>query len=167
MAKTRGAKTPSPSTRTRASRVSPVQDSMTEPSQPPVVPPSVEGAPPDMTSYDAQPGALAGPEHQEIPQPEHPEEPQPVEIPTDMRAPTLAIPSIGPMPEVASSAPPATPGTLPVVPAASEPHPSESSIAISISKFRGLCHTLQTLTATQSVLAQTAIRAHRDQLIAT
>ena len=46
MAKTRGAKTPSPSTRNRAPRVVIVQDSMTEPSQPLVVPPSIEGTPP-------------------------------------------------------------------------------------------------------------------------
>ncbi|XP_034684094.1 gibberellin-regulated protein 14-like [Vitis riparia] len=46
MAKIKGAKTPSPSARTKALRVSPVQDSMTEPSQPPAVPPSVEGVPP-------------------------------------------------------------------------------------------------------------------------
>ena len=67
------------------------------------------------------------------------------------------------------SAPPATPRTPPVVPATSEPHPSESSIAVSILKFRGLCHTLQTLTATQSILTQQmeAIRTHQDQLIAT
>ena len=73
------------------------------------------------------------------------------------------------MPKVASFAPPATPGTPPVVPATSEPHPSESSITISILEFRGLCHTLQTLTATQSVLAQqmAIVRAHQDQLIAT
>ena len=106
-----------------------------------------------MTAYDAQPGAPAGPEHPEIPQPEHPEEPQLVEIPTDIRAPTCAVPFTGPTPEVAFSALPAIPGTPPVVPAASEPHPSESSIAISISEFRGQCHTLQTLTTTQSVLA--------------
>ena len=104
-----------------------------------------------MTAYDAQPEASAEPEHPEIPQPEHPEEPQSVQLPTDIRAPAPAVPSIGPMPEVASSAPPATPGTPPVIPAASEPHPSESSITISISEFRGLCHTLQTLmVATQS-----------------
>ena len=73
------------------------------------------------------------------------------------------------MPKVASFAPPATPGTPPVVPATSEPHPSESSITISILEFRGLCHTLQTLTATQSVLVQqmAIVRAHQDQLIAT
>ena len=79
------------------------------------------------------------------------------------------MPSTGPTPKVGSSAPPVTPETPPIVPTASESHPFESSIAISISEFRGLCHTLQTLTATQSVLAQqmTAIRAHQDQLIAT
>ena len=72
------------------------------------------------------------------------------------------------MPKVASFAPPATPGTPPVVPV-SKPHPSESSITISILEFRGLCHTLQTLTATQSVLVQqmAIVRAHQDQLIAT
>ena len=107
-----------------------------------------------MTAYDAQPGAPTGLEHPEIPQPEHLEEPQQVEIPTDIRAPAPTVPSIGPMPKVASSAPPATPGTPLVVLVASEPHPSESSIVISISEFRGLCHNLQTLTATQSVLAQ-------------
>ena len=115
-----------------------------------------------MTTYDAQARAPARPEHPEIPQPEHLEEPQQVEIPTDIRAPAPTVPSTGPMPEVASSAPSATPKTPLIVPAASKPHPSESSIAISISEFRGLCHTLRTLTATQNVLAQqmAAIRAH-------
>ncbi|RVW45812.1 hypothetical protein CK203_086291 [Vitis vinifera] len=107
-----------------------------------------------MTTYDAQARAPARPEHPEIPQPEHLEEPQQVEIPTDIRAPAPTVPSTGPMPEVASSAPSATPKTPLIVPAASKPHPSESSIAISISEFRGLCHTLRTLTATQNVLAQ-------------
>ncbi|RVW77428.1 hypothetical protein CK203_048030 [Vitis vinifera] len=62
------------------------------------------------------------------------------------------------MPEATSYAPPTTPETPPVVPATSVPHPSESSISISISEFRGLCHTLQTLTTTQSVLAQSISR---------
>ncbi|KAL6342778.1 hypothetical protein AAG906_016612 [Vitis piasezkii] len=57
-------------------------------------------------------------------------------------------------PGATSSTPPTTPGTPPVVPATSAPPPSESSITISSSEFRGLCHTLQTLTATQSVLVQ-------------
>ena len=78
------------------------------------------------------------------------------------------MPSIVLTPEATSSAPFTIPRTLLVVPATSAPHPSESTIAMSISDFRGLCHTLQTLTATQSVLAQqmVVVRAHQDQLIA-
>ena len=115
-----------------------------------------------MMAYDAQPGAPTGPEHPEIPQPEHPDEPRQVEIPTDIRVSAPIVPSTGPMPKATSSAPPATLGTPPVVPVASEPHPSESNIAISISEFRGLCHTLHTLTTTQSILTQqmAPIRAH-------
>ena len=120
-------------------------------------------------AYDAQPRAPAGLEHPEIPQPEHLEEPRQVEIPMDIRVSAPVVPSTGPMPKATSSAPPATPGTPPVVPVASEPYPSGSNIAISISEFRGLCHTLHTLTTTQSILTQqmAAIRAHQDQLIAT
>ena len=102
-----------------------------------------------MTTYDVEPGAPAGLEHPEIPQLEHPEEPRPIEIHVDTRAPAPAVPSTRPMLEVAPSAPLGTPGTPPVAQATSEPpHPSQSSIAISSSEFRGLCHTLQTLTAT-------------------
>ena len=108
-----------------------------------------------MTAYDVQPGAPAAPKLLERPQPEHLEEPRPIEIPTDMRALAPTVPFIGPMPKVASPAPFAIPGTPPIVPATSEsPLPSESRIAISISEFRGLCHTLQTFTATQSILTQ-------------
>ncbi|RVW63633.1 hypothetical protein CK203_056928 [Vitis vinifera] len=38
----------------------------------------------------------------------------------------------------------------PVVPATSAPPPSKSSITISTLEFRGLCHTLQTLSTTQN-----------------
>ena len=69
-----------------------------------------------MTTYDVEPGAPVGPEHPNIPHPEHPDEPQPIEIPADVRAPAPAVPSIWPMPEVAPFAPPATPGTPPVIP---------------------------------------------------
>ncbi|KAL6318417.1 hypothetical protein AAG906_041182 [Vitis piasezkii] len=80
-----------------------------------------------MTAYDVEPGAPVGPEH--------PKEPQSVEIPAGMRAPASAVPSTGPMPKVASSAPPTTLGTLPVISSTSEPSPpSESRIAISISE---------------------------------
>ncbi|KAL6340602.1 hypothetical protein AAG906_010510 [Vitis piasezkii] len=94
-----------------------------------------------MIAYDAEPGAPARPEHPEIP--------QPVEILADMRAPAPVVPSTGPMPEVAPT-PLATPGTPPLVPSTSKPPLlSKSRIAISISEFRGLCHTLQTFTATE------------------
>ncbi|RVW78734.1 hypothetical protein CK203_059334 [Vitis vinifera] len=123
-----------------------------------------------MTAYSAEQGAPAGAEHLDIPHPEQPEEPQPVEIPADMRAPAPIMPSTEPIPEVAPSAPPATPRTPPVIPATSEPSSSsEPRIAISISEYRGLCHTLQTLTTSHSILAQemTALRAHQEQIIAT
>ena len=56
MAKTRGAKTLSLSGRHRAPRVVLVQDSMTEPSQPLVVPPSIESAPlsPPLRQYETK-----------------------------------------------------------------------------------------------------------------
>ena len=123
-----------------------------------------------MTAYDVQPGAPAAPKLLERPQPEHLEEPRPIEIPADMRAPAPVVPSTGLMPKVAPSARPTTPGTPPVIPSTLESlPPSESRITISISKFRGLCHTLQTLTTSQSILTQqmTALRAHQEQIIAT
>ncbi|RVW23672.1 hypothetical protein CK203_093982 [Vitis vinifera] len=98
----------------------------------------------NMTAYSAEPGAPAGAEHPDIPHPEQPEEPQLVEIPANITKP---------IPEVAPFAPPATPQTPHVIPATSEPSPpSKPRIAISIFKYRGLCHTLQTLTTSQSIL---------------
>ena len=68
------------------------------------------------------------------------------------------------------SAPFATPQTPPVIPSISEPPPSsEPRIAISIFDYRGLCHTLQALTTSQSILTQQmiALHAHQEQIIAT
>nr|CAN60512.1 hypothetical protein VITISV_042502 [Vitis vinifera] len=123
-----------------------------------------------MTAYSAEPGAPAGVEHLEIPHPEQPQEPQPIETPTDTRAPAPAVPSAEPIPEVAPSASPATPRLPPVIPATSEPSSSfEPRTIISISDYRALCHTLQALTTSQSILTQemTALRAHQEQIIAT
>ena len=114
----------------------------------------------NMTTYSAESGAPAGAEHSDIPHPEQPEEPQPVEIPADITEP---------IPEVAPFAPRATPQTPPVIPATSKPsHPSEPRIAMSISEYRGLCHTLQTLTTSQSILSQemTVLHDHQEQIIA-
>ena len=123
-----------------------------------------------MTTYGVEPGAPTGLEHPEIPHPEQPEEPQPIETTTDKRAPAPAVPSTEPIPEVSPFAPPATPWTPHVIPSISESSPSfEPRIAISISEYRGLCHTLQALTTSQSIMAQqmTALRAHQEQIIAT
>nr|CAN82693.1 hypothetical protein VITISV_044325 [Vitis vinifera] len=125
-----------------------------------------------MTAYVAPPGAPARPAHLEIPQDEQslqPQQPQQAEIPTKIILLAPAAPFTVPMPKVTFSTPPTIPRTPPVVPATSAPPPFESTITISASEFRGLCHTLQTLTTTQSVLAQqmAVIRAHQDQLIAT
>ena len=125
-----------------------------------------------MTTYGAEPGAPAGPEHLEIPHPERLEEPQRVEIPVDIRAPAHAANAAPaePIPEVAPSAPPATPQTPLVIPPTSEPSPSsEPRIAIPILECRGLCHTFQALATSQSILTQqmTALRAHQEQIITT
>ncbi|RVW34651.1 hypothetical protein CK203_106438 [Vitis vinifera] len=123
-----------------------------------------------MTAYSVEPGALTGVEHPEIPHPEQPEEPQPIEIPTDTRAPAFAVPSTKPIPEVAPSASPATPRPPPVIPTTSESSSSfEPRTTISISEYRALCHTLQALTTSQSILTQemTTLHAHQEHIIAT
>ncbi|RVW42740.1 hypothetical protein CK203_109868 [Vitis vinifera] len=73
----------------------------------------------------------------------------PIETPADTRAPAPVVPSAEPIPEPSSSAEPRT--------------------TISISEYRALCHTLQTLTTSQSTLTQemAALRAHQEQIIAT
>ena len=100
-----------------------------------------------MTAYDgADQGAPAGPEH-----PEHPEEP--VEIPANTPPPAPAVASTEPILKVAPSAPQVTPSTPRVIPPISEPSPSsEPRIAIPIIEYRGLCHTFQALTTSQSIL---------------
>ncbi|KAL6349786.1 hypothetical protein AAG906_001673 [Vitis piasezkii] len=76
---------------------------------------------------------------------------RPVEIPVDITPPAHAPPAVAspePIPEVAPSAPQATPRTP---------------------TYRGLCHTFQALATSQSILTQqmTALRAHQEQIIAT
>ena len=124
----------------------------------------------NMTAYSAEPGAPVGVEHPEIPHAEQPQELQPIETPADTRAPAPAVPSAEPIPEVAPSASPATPQPSPVFSATSQPSSSaEPRTTISISEYRALCHTLQALTTSQSILTQemAALRAHQEQIIAT
>ncbi|WJZ95197.1 hypothetical protein VitviT2T_013985 [Vitis vinifera] len=124
----------------------------------------------NMTAYSAEPGAPAEVEHPGIPHAEQPQEPQPIETPADTRAPAPVVPSAEPIPEVAPSVSPATPQPSPVFSATSQPSSSaEPRTTISISEYRALCHTLQTLTTSQSTLTQemAALRAHQEQIIAT
>ncbi|RVW79170.1 hypothetical protein CK203_051328 [Vitis vinifera] len=110
----------------------------------------------NMTAYSAEPGAPAGVEHPGIPHAEQPQEPQPIETPVDTRAPAPADPT--------------TPQPSPVFSATSQPSSSaEPRTTISISEYRALCHTLQTLTTSHSTLTQemAALRAHQEQIIAT
>ncbi|RVW72471.1 hypothetical protein CK203_060486 [Vitis vinifera] len=114
-----------------------------------------------MTAYGADQGAPAGPEHPD----------QPIKIPTDTTATLpLQVASTEHILEVAPSAPQATPRTPLLFHPISEPSPSaEPRIAISIIEYRGLCHTLQALATSQSILTQqiTTLSAHQEQIITT
>ncbi|RVW69182.1 hypothetical protein CK203_059597 [Vitis vinifera] len=74
------------------------------------------------------------------------------------------------IPEGIPIAAPAIPRAPPVAPASSQPSTSaEPRMAIPISEYRELCRSLETLTASQSSLAQemAAIRACQEQMLAT
>ncbi|RVW70919.1 hypothetical protein CK203_059981 [Vitis vinifera] len=95
---------------------------------------------------------------------EQPELPQPAEIPAARRASPDHIPEGIPIASPTISRAP------PVTPASSEPSTSaEPRMAIPISEYRDLCRILQTLTASQSSLAQemAAIRARQEQMLTT
>ncbi|RVW59381.1 hypothetical protein CK203_103222 [Vitis vinifera] len=109
-----------------------------------------------LTAYVAPQGSpdmLAPPKPPQDEQPPQTQQAQQAEIPIEIIPPAPPAPSTLPTPEATSSAPPTTPEVPPVVPVTSSPPPSESSITISTSKFRGLCHTLQTLSTTQEPTA--------------
>ncbi|RVW11838.1 hypothetical protein CK203_085688 [Vitis vinifera] len=95
---------------------------------------------------------------------EQPGRPQPAEIPVARRASPRHIPEGIPIASPTISRAP------PVTPASSEPSTSaEPRMAIPISEYRELCRSLQTLTASQSSLAQemAAIRACQEQMLTT
>ena len=74
------------------------------------------------------------------------------------------------IPEGITVAAPAIPRAPPAAPASSQPSTSaEPRMAIAISEYRELCRSLETLTASQSSLAQemAAIRACQEQMLAT
>ncbi|KAL6340632.1 hypothetical protein AAG906_010540 [Vitis piasezkii] len=153
MAKMRGAQATSPSVRNTRLRASPARDSMSEAPQASAKP-SEGGVPPSppQRRYETRrppttPRARnSRPRNQLVASFKESR----AEIPTEIIPPAPTTPSIVSTPEATSSAPPTTLETPPVIPATSAPPPSESTITISASELRGLCHTLQTLTTTQS-----------------
>ncbi|RVW99481.1 hypothetical protein CK203_038492 [Vitis vinifera] len=99
------------------------------------------------------------PQHEQLPQV------QQDEILTDTPPPAPAAHTSVHMPEATLPASPITQGAPPVRPATSTPPPSsEPTVTISLAEFRGLVHSLQTLSTTQdSIIQQMAtIRAHQD-----
>ncbi|RVW15320.1 hypothetical protein CK203_085630 [Vitis vinifera] len=92
--------------------------------------------------------------------------------PSEPQAPQPAARRASPrhIPEGIPIAAPAIPRAPPVAPASSQPSTSaEPRMAIPISEYRELCRSLETLTASQSSLAQemAAIRACQEQMLAT
>ena len=74
------------------------------------------------------------------------------------------------MPEAIHPTSPLTQGAPPVMLATPAPPPSsEPTVTVSLTEFKGLVHSLQTLSTTQDSLFQqmATIRAHQDQIIAT
>ncbi|RVW73715.1 hypothetical protein CK203_054982 [Vitis vinifera] len=92
------------------------------------------------------------------------------EILTNTTPPALAAHTSVHMPEATLLASPIAQLAPPVVPATLAPPPSsEPTVTVSLTEFRGLVHSLQTLSTAQDSLIQqmTTICAHQDQIIAT
>ena len=92
------------------------------------------------------------------------------EILTNTTPPALAAHTSVHMPEATLLASPIAQLAPLVVPATLAPPPSsEPTVTVSLTEFRGLVHSLQTLsTAQDSIIHQMAtIRAHQNQIIAT
>ncbi|RVW27962.1 hypothetical protein CK203_094103 [Vitis vinifera] len=123
-----------------------------------------------LTAYFAAQGAPAVPAPPELPRDEQLPQAQQDEILTDTTPSTPAAHTSVHMPEVIHPTSHLTQGAPPVVPATPAPPPSsEPTVIVSLTEFRGLVHSLQTLSTVQdSIIQQMAtIRVHQDQIIAT
>ncbi|XP_010644079.1 uncharacterized protein LOC104877479 [Vitis vinifera] len=115
-------------------------------------------------------GAPTVPAPPELPRDEQLPQAQQDDILTDTTPPAPAAHTSVHMPEAIHPISPITQGAPPVMPATPAPPPSsEATVTISLTEFRGLVRSLQTLsTAPDSIIHQMAtIRAHQDQIIAT
>ena len=147
---------------------------MPPPQGAPAVPPP-QGAPtvPPPQGVPAVPppqGAPDMPPPPELPQDEQLPQAQQDEILTDTTPPALAAHTSVHMPEATLPPSPITQAAPPVMPATPAPPPSfVPTVTVSLTEFRGLVHSLQTLSTAQDSLSQqmAIIRAHQDQIIAT
>nr|CAN66954.1 hypothetical protein VITISV_012318 [Vitis vinifera] len=123
-----------------------------------------------LVAYFAPQGAPAVPAPPELPRDEQIPQAQQDEILTETPPPAPAAHPSEHIPEPIHPISPITSGGPPVVRATPPPPPSsEPTVTISLTQFRGLERSLQTLsTAQDSIIHQMAtIRAHQDQIIAT
>ncbi|RVW76335.1 hypothetical protein CK203_049838 [Vitis vinifera] len=123
-----------------------------------------------LVAYFAPQGAPAVPAPPELPRDEQLPQAQQDEILTDTTPPAPAAHTSVHMPEAIHPTSPLTQAAPPVMPATPAPPPSsEPTVTVSLTEFRGLVRSLQTLsTAQDSIIHQMAtIRAHQDQIIAT
>ena len=91
----------------------------------------------------------------ELPRDEQLPQAQQDEILTDTTPPAPAAHTSVHMPEAIHSTSPITQGAPPVVPATPAPPPSsEPTVTVSLTEFRGLVHSLQTLSIAQDSLIQ-------------
>ena len=123
-----------------------------------------------LVSYFAPQAAPTVPAPPELPRDEQLPQAQQDEILTDTTPPAPAAHTSVHMPEAIHPSSPLTQAAPPVMPATPAPPPSsEPTVTVSLTEFRGLVRSLQTLsTAQDSIIHQMAtIRAHQDQIIAT
>ncbi|RVW84643.1 hypothetical protein CK203_044644 [Vitis vinifera] len=123
-----------------------------------------------LVAYFAPQGAPVVPAPPELPRDDQLPQAQQDEILTNTTPPAPAAHTSVHMPEAIHSTSPITQGAPPVMPATPAPPPSsEPTVTVSLTEFRGLVRSLQTLsTAQDSIIQQMAtIRAHQDQIIAT
>ena len=128
--------------------------------------PAPQGAP----VVPASQGAPDVPPPPELPQDEQLPQAQQNEILTDIAPPVPTAHTLVHMPEATLLVSSITQGAPPVVPATSAPPlSSDPTVTVSLTEFRGLVHSLQTLSTAQDSLFQqmAIIRAHQDQIIAT
>ena len=123
-----------------------------------------------LAAYFAPQGAPAVPAPPELPRDEQLPQAQQDEILLETTPPAPTAHTSVHMPEAIHPSSPLTQAAPPVMPATPAPPPSsEPTVTVALTEFRGLVHSLQTLsTAQDSIIQQMAtIRAHQDQIIVT